>query len=500
MRTRMSAPVVALLAVVLLAGPVAAVAPASPATGSWSKVGTANVQTFAPMSGVYGTRIGPDGKLYAWGGFTNAAGVATADRLAVLDPATGKWSGLGSNGLGDGALGSYVQDIAWYGGKLYAAGSFLNAGGVAGASYVASWNGTTWAKVGTVPLTAKVLALSAAAGFLYAGGDFVNAGGDPTGDHVAAFDGTAWHGLSGMGAINGAITDRVYDVDAQADGRVYVAGQFMNNGPSGKCDLVCWWDPASESWNPVGGSVAPDNVFAPGSAAATLLVYGSRVYVGGGFENVAGNKFADTVVAWDGTKWTNLGANAAKTDGAIKGGVYGLTRYGAVLIVSGSFFDAGSVAAADSVAIWNGAKWMAAGNPAPDNMAMSTMVSGRVMYLSGGFSSIAGLAYTACLAAYGLPGVPTAPLNLAGVSGTAKVTLTWSAPATTNGGGPVRDYVVQYRKSGTTTWSTFADGVKSTTGAVVTGLTSGATYYFRVAAKSDWGMSAYTLQVSKKAN
>ncbi|MFN8629695.1 MAG: fibronectin type III domain-containing protein [Chloroflexota bacterium] len=153
------------------------------------------------------------------------------------------------------------------------------------------------------------------------------------------------------------------------------------------------------------------------------------------------------------------------------------------------------------IAAWNGTKWLALGTPAFDSIVLGGAVSGRVFYATGAFTQAAlMLPHTAGIAQFGLPGLATAPRSPSGTSGTKKVTLKWTAPATTNGSGPVRDYIVQWRKGSTGAWHTFTDGVKSTTGAVVTGLASGTTYQFHVAAKTDWGIGAYSAIVTKKAN
>ena len=76
---------------------------------------------------------------------------------------------------------------------------------------------------------------------------------------------------------------------------------------------------------------------------------------------------------------------------------------------------------------------------------------------------------------------PAAPSGLSGVRGNAQVALTWSAPTADNGR-EVTDYVIQYSSNNGTAWTTFTDGVSTTTSATVTGLTNGTSYVFRVAA------------------
>jgi len=65
------------------------------------------------------------------------------------------------------------------------------------------------------------------------------------------------------------------------------------------------------------------------------------------------------------------------------------------------------------------------------------------------------------------------------------VVLNWYAPVNTPAG--LTDYVVQYRTSATGTaaagsWNTFADGTSTAVTATVTGLTTGVSYDFQVAA------------------
>ncbi|MFN8629701.1 MAG: fibronectin type III domain-containing protein [Chloroflexota bacterium] len=499
MRIRLLAPAVALLGLLLAVGPVSA---AGPATGHWGAVGST---IYPPLiltgsNVVLGSKFGPDGRLYVFGRFHDAAGDETADNLVVFDPATGAWVGLGSNGAGDGALNNQVNDVVWFNGTLIVCGRFTNAGGLVGASYVAAWNGASWARKGGSAFTDGVYTLAVAGGLLYAGGDFVNAAGDATADHVAVFDGYAWHGIDAPSAVNGTITDTVYDLAALDDGRVYIVGNFYNIGPSGKCDRVCWWDPASESWNPVGGSAALDEVFT--SSIFGLLLSGSRIYVAGDFENAAGNSRADFVAMWNGSAWTNLGSNAGGTDGALTQTAYGFAAYAGVIIAFGDF-DIPSVSGAHRVAAWNGAKWLALGAPNPDHVAVGGVISGRTLYMRAGSSaaSTAAPRWSATRRASPPSACRASPPPRARRRGRAARAGCRSPghPATTSGSGPVRDFVVQYRKYGVDVEGVRRRGPHRAL-AVVTGLASGARYQFRVAAKTDWGVGAYSAIVLKRAN
>ena len=91
-----------------------------------------------------------------------------------------------------------------------------------------------------------------------------------------------------------------------------------------------------------------------------------------------------------------------------------------------------------------------------------------------------------------LVGTPGAPTSVVGSSGDAQISLVWSAPSS-NGGSSITDYVVQYSSNSGTTWSTFADGTSTTATAIVTGLTNGSAYIFRVSAVNSVGSSSYSV-------
>ena len=86
------------------------------------------------------------------------------------------------------------------------------------------------------------------------------------------------------------------------------------------------------------------------------------------------------------------------------------------------------------------------------------------------------------------PGVPTA---LSGTSGNAQVSLTWTAPAS-NGGVSITDYSVQYSSDSGSTWTTFSRTASATASQIVTGLTNGTAYVFRVAAINGVVTGQYT--------
>src|SRR5690606_9044058 len=96
--------------------------------------------------------------------------------------------------------------------------------------------------------------------------------------------------------------------------------------------------------------------------------------------------------------------------------------------------------------------------------------------------------------------VPGAIEDLNALAGDEEVVLSWSQPGTN--GSAITDYIVEYGESAG--WpgnaQVFSDGVSDETGAVVTGLTNGTEYTFRVAAVNDEGTGEYSNEDSATPN
>ena len=81
-------------------------------------------------------------------------------------------------------------------GALYVGGGFTDAGGIAAADRIAKWNGSSWSAVSNsmseIPSNGSVAAIAVSGGKVYAGGTFRDAGGDARADFLAVWDGTSW--------------------------------------------------------------------------------------------------------------------------------------------------------------------------------------------------------------------------------------------------------------------------------------------------------------------
>ena len=90
--------------------------------------------------------------------------------------------------------------------------------------------------------------------------------------------------------------------------------------------------------------------------------------------------------------------------------------------------------------------------------------------------------------------VPDAPTNVLAWAGDTVALVTWNVPAS-DGGDPITDYVIQSAPGpGFSSWTTFTDGTSTALSTIVTGLTNGTAYKFRVAATNGIGNSAYSTE------
>lgn len=136
--------------------------------------------------------------------------------------------------------------------------------------------------------------------------------------------------------------------------------------------------------------------------------------------------------------------------------------------------------------------------------AASTLTSINVTGLVNGTSYVFRVAavnamgtgnYTAATAAVVPMTVPGAPTALVATKGDSQVSLAWTAPAVT-GGSAISDYSVQFSTDNGVTWTTFIHDPSTTAAIVVTGLTNGKSYVFRVAAVNAKGIGTYTAKTA----
>jgi hypothetical protein len=109
----------------------------------------------------------------------------------------------------------------------------------------------------------------------------------------------------------------------------------------------------------------------------------------------------------------------------------------------------------------------------------------------GANRSYTGATITVPTAAFPTAGPMSAPTSLSATGGNAQVSLTWTAPSY-NGGSSITDYSVQFSTNSGSTWTNVSRTASTTASQVVTGLTNGTSYVFRVAGINANGTGTYT--------
>lgn len=253
-----------------------------------------------------------------------------------LPPGTpGTWQDLA---LSDGFV--EVAALTTWNGSLIAGGTFFGVGGHPSTS-LASWNGTSWTRLGP-SIGGGVSALVVYNDHLVVGGNFPHINGD-TLRSVAEWDGTNWTPL-GSGPNGSVFSLAVFNGD------LIVGGAFDEvGGVAASC--IARWD--GSSWHPLAGGL--------NSVPWALTVYDGQLIAGGSFDKADGTT-APGIAAWNGVSWSAVGGGVSGgAFGSPFGTVYALAVHGDSLIAGGGFTMAGGVPA-HHVAKWDGAQWDSLGS------------------------------------------------------------------------------------------------------------------------------------------
>ena len=314
---------------------------------SWSALGSPTSQI---SNGAVSAIAYANGKVYAGGTFQDAGGSADADFLAVWDGVS--WAPF-CNSTGP-ALDGPVRALQVLGPNLYVGGSFQNGANLASADYLLACNLANGDPSSTVidttnPFSASVLALTADSnGTLFAGGGFVDLEGLPAADKVAYRDSGGWHAMgSGGGPCGCAVGELVSSLTASGTD-VYVGTDAEDVAGIAQADHVARWN--GSAWSAVGSNTAGGNGWFPSSASIdSLRSSGPGVFAAGAFQNANANPLADNIAYFDGSAWHPVGSNGAG-DGPLNGAGQALAVFGEQLYAGGTFTSAGGDGQARSVA------------------------------------------------------------------------------------------------------------------------------------------------------
>ncbi|MER3388456.1 MAG: fibronectin type III domain-containing protein [Microcella sp.] len=223
-----------------------------------------------------------------------------------------------------------------------------------------------------------------------------------------------------------------------------------------------------------------------GGGAATVLLTGTATIVAGGAGGGGGSGQWAVLVGRQ-AEATHI-ARADTTSGI------GQNGYDVMSICSGNCDGGGGGAggggaqggAQGGVEFGTGTytEWLGyGGRPGSNSTAGLAGLSASYVYFggNGGHGSVS-LTYST--------GSADAPTSVIGATGDEQIALSWTAPVN-EGGATVTDYVIGYAEnSATPDWQIVEDGESTATSALVSGLTNGTAYIFRVAAVNSFGTSA----------
>lgn len=327
---------------------------------------------------------------------TTPARAMESDNGAATPAAAGDefWDGrFGFPGI-EGAV--YAVAVA-ANGDLYVGGDFTKAGGV-DASHIARFDGERWHPLGA-GVDRRVRAIAIHGETVYVGGDF-DVAGHLDASRIARWNGVEW---ATVGDGTGPIDDdygspqpgRVYAL-LYVDGRLYMGGDFVSVDET-PANNVAMWD--GKQWRALGGGVGKldweGNFIAEGEVLA-LTAYGDALYVGGEFTQT-GNGPANSVAAWNGERWVALGGGLTvhNQDSGDFAKVAALAFFNGNLHVGGTFNRADGKAVSH-LALWDGEAWTGVGGGARAgqytfNMVVSSLaVNGGQLYIGGSFAAVGG--------------------------------------------------------------------------------------------------------------
>jgi hypothetical protein len=438
---------------------------------SWSPgvayptVGLATSVRTVTAGSVHGNTLGTA----SFGGEFSMAGMAPRTRLAALD-AQGELTSWAPS-----VTGGNVRALAARGEQVYVGGTFTGATDVASTSATrnrlvafstagilsAPWNPN-------VP-SGNVFALAVDDTRVYVGGDFISIAS--TGRRYLAAVTRSDGSLVTWGpTVNGSSSVSSLGI---AGGRLYVGGNFPSLGQGGtltrdRVASILLDDTGTvTSWNPG---------ITGGSGGASISLAGSRAFISGNFTAVGGQSR------------TNLAAVSTEDTGSVlplnvpsNAVINGAVLAGSQLVVGGNFTTLGGQTREYAATVDDtGAGVVGAALNSFNTIEFVTLADVQAVLGGTSVHSLGGVAIGNV--AYG-PRVPTgvtASANQDGVPLDGELALSWTAPSW-SGTFPIQGYRIDVSADNGATWSTLVANTGSTsTNRMVTGLTNGTAYSFRV--------------------
>lgn len=304
----------------------------------WQTMGTAFTSVGNPV--VNDIKLGPDNRVYYAGFFGAAGGVANTRGIAIWNAETEAWESWDGDIDGPGGFGI---DLCWDAtGNAYCGGNYTAMQGVANTANLAKWtkSTTSWGSItpaGSANGEVRSCIVDQT-GNLYVSGNFttINA---VSATRIAKYDGTTWTAL-GTG-LNGL----AYDMAISPAGDLYVAGSFTTaNGVT--VNRIAKWN--GTTFEALEGGASSGIIY--------VIHFGvdGRLYAGGSFTAI-GSVTTNGIARWNGQRWDEVGGGF--NSGAV---VYDITgNENGDIVASGDFSGLADTSKTFSspIALWNGSSW-----------------------------------------------------------------------------------------------------------------------------------------------
>lgn len=314
--------------------------------------------------------------MWRWVLVLSAAATAASPRTCAAD-----WT---EGFEGPGAVTSFVYDLEYYDGTLFAGGRFYSTEDDTTLYCLGRWDGQRWQPVGggvDYPeecgnrCTPYVQALGIFEDKLILGGNFRRAPAlTPqyiTANFIASWDGAHW-ATFGSGLNGPALTVLTFGDD------LYVGGLFRTAGGVSAANIARW---DGVQWHALGSGTD--------GTVTELCVYQGELYVGGLFTQ-AGGIACPGLAIWTGTTWRSVAPPVTLR------GVYPLQVFQGKLIAHGEF---GNAYSPDRYyfASWDGAAWSRLPSPPGNAAAWADLAvfQGRLWAVGANTSVFDGASWTA---------------------------------------------------------------------------------------------------------
>ncbi|MBE7443446.1 MAG: T9SS type A sorting domain-containing protein [Flavobacteriales bacterium] len=327
---------------------------------------TLNAQTWEPIgngtTASVSTIIIDGNDIYANGNYQNGSDVFSYGKFSG-----GQWFPLGNWKGVSGGIG-VVNCALKVGDDIYVGGVFIDGAGNPDMDRIARWNITTqtWHPLGT-GLNQYVNSIVQMGSDIIVGGKFTNAGGDANADFVAKWDGSSWSALSSTVISTSSFTS--VNALAVSGSDLYIGGNFENAAGNSAIDYITKWD--GNSFSSVGGWSGQ-----VGAVFTMDIATNGDLYIGG--------EFPLRAAKFDGTNWSILGSPTA-----INQLVREIKVVGSDVYIGGNFTDVAGVATADYIARFDGTNWYDVGGGLNAYVAEIVSNSGD-LYVGGNFTDAGG--------------------------------------------------------------------------------------------------------------